>query len=229
LSSAAALPVPLHQARGVLFDMDGTLLDTAPDMANALNRLRAEAGLVPLAFAGIRPHVSHGSNAVVKHGFPDVDATRFEQLRLRFLELYADGLAVETRLFAGFEPVLERLEAQQIPWGIVTNKPGFLSEPLLAALQLRARAACVLSGDSLPERKPHPRPLLVAAEALGVAPALCVYVGDAERDIRAALSAGMIALGASFGYLGPDDAPATWGAAAWLAAPGELLAWVANE
>jgi phosphoglycolate phosphatase len=219
----------MHQARAVLFDMDGTLLDTAPDMANALNRLRAEEGQAPLPFAGIRPHVSHGSNAVVKHGFPDADTTRFEQLRLRFLELYAERLAVETRLFAGFEPVLARLEERRIPWGIVTNKPGFLSLPLLAALNLRERAGCVLSGDSLPERKPHPRPLLVAAEQLGVAPHLCVYLGDAERDIRAACSAGMIALGASFGYLGDDDRPETWGAAAWLAAPADLLGWVGND
>ena len=210
----------------MLLDLDGTLLDTAPDMATALNRLLAEQDQPPLPFAAIRPQVSHGSNAVVRAGFPAADSEHFERLRARFLELYSACLAEQTRPFPGFDAVLDELDARGIPWGIVTNKPAFLTLPLLAALQMQQRVGCVLSGDSLPERKPHPRPLLVAAQQLGIPPAQCLYLGDAERDITAARAAGMIALGAGFGYLGTEDQPQTWGAAAWLDSPAELLDWV---
>ena len=213
--------------RAVLFDLDGTLLDTAPDMAGALDALLAEHGRAPLNFARVRPQVSHGSLAVVRLGFPDADPERFAALRQRFLEIYAGRLARETRPFPGCELVLDTLERRAIPWGIVTNKPGYLTEPLLAALGLQGRAACVLSGDSLPERKPHPRPLLVAAERAGVAPADCIFVGDAQRDIQAARAAGMLPLLARFGYLGPTDDPDSWEAAGALDAPEDLLGWLA--
>ncbi len=213
--------------RAVLFDLDGTLLDTAPDMAGALNALLAEQARPPLDYGTVRPLVSHGSPAVVRHAFPDADATRLEQLRQRFLQIYATRLTRETRPFPGIEPVLETLERRGIHWGVVTNKPGFLTEPLLEGLGLRRRAACVLSGDTLPERKPHPRPLLVAAEQAGVPPASCIFVGDALRDIQAARAAGMLPLLARFGYIGPDDDPDSWQAAGSLAAPGELLEWIA--
>ena len=212
--------------RAVLFDLDGTLLDTAPDMVGALNALLAEESRPPHDYAAVRALVSHGSVAVVRHGFPDADAERFEQLRQRFLQIYAERLTRETRLFPGFEAVLATLEHRGIRWGVVTNKPGFLTEPLLAGLGLRARAVCVLSGDSLPERKPHPRPLLVAAAQAGVPAQDCIVVGDALRDIQAARAAGMLPLVARFGYIGPDEDPDSWQAAGALAAPGELLAWV---
>jgi phosphoglycolate phosphatase len=212
--------------RAVLFDLDGTLLDTAPDMAGALNALREEESLPPLDYPPVRAQVSHGSLAVVRLGFPGAEGVEFERLRERFLAIYAARLTRETRLFPGFDAVLATLESRGIRWGVVTNKPGFLTEPLLAALGLRIRAACVLSGDSLPERKPHPRPLLVAAERTGVPPAACIFVGDALRDIQAARAAGMLPLIARFGYLGADDDPDSWQAAGSIDSPQELLGWL---
>jgi N-acetyl-D-muramate 6-phosphate phosphatase len=213
-------------ARAALFDLDGTLLDTAPDMAAALNLLRLEMALAPLPFALIRPQVSNGAIAMVRTAFPEAAGDEFERLRRRFLDIYSANLAVHTRLFPGFEAVLQRLEECAIPWGVVTNKAAWLTEPLLLALGLRHRAGCVLSGDTLPERKPHPRPLLVAAEQLGRAPAECVYLGDALRDVQAANGAGMCALGAQFGYLDPLDEPHGWPVAGWLAVPQDLLPWL---
>ena len=210
----------------VLLDLDGTLLDTAPDMARALNALRAQEQLPPLKFAAVRPQVSHGSTAVVRAGFPDAGAAEFETLRTRFLALYRDDLVVETGLFAGFDTVLNELDAHAIPWGVVTNKPGWLTEPLLTAVGLRARARAVVSGDSLPLRKPDPLPLLTAAQQLGVAPARCLYLGDALRDAQAARAAGMVALGASYGYLGAHEDIHNWPVTGWIAEPLDLLAWV---
>ena len=210
----------------VLLDLDGTLLDTAPDMARALNLQRAAHGLAALPLPTVRPHVSHGAAAVVRAGFPDVDAATFDRLRTEFLEIYARDLAVETRLFAGFDRVLEALDAQRIPWGIITNKSTALTEALLRALALRERAACVLCGDSLPVRKPDPLPLLVAARSIGIVPRRCLYLGDALRDAQAARAAGMVALGARFGYIGAHDDITDWPVDAWIDSPLELLAWV---
>jgi phosphoglycolate phosphatase len=216
-----------REVGGVLFDLDGTLLDTAPDMAGALNRLRAEEGLPSLDFHVIRPHVSHGAAALVGLGLGDSGADDFERLRRRFLDLYRDQLAHETRLFEGGDAMLEAIERRGLPWGVVTNKPGWLTEPLLEALALRARASVVVSGDTLPERKPHPRPLLVAAGQLGCEAAACVYVGDAERDMIAARAAGMTALVAGFGYIGIEDGAERWPADGWLHSPRDLVAWLA--
>jgi N-acetyl-D-muramate 6-phosphate phosphatase len=212
--------------KGVLFDLDGTLLDTAPDMAQALNRLRIEQGEREIPFARIRPHVSHGALALVRTGFPDADDERLESLRSRFLELYRADIAAGTRLFPGFEAVLAQLETRGLRWGIVTNKPAFLTEPLLAAMQLSTRANCIVSGDTLPQRKPHPAPLLHAAALLGIESGDCVYVGDAERDVRAAHAAGMRALIALFGYLGEHDQPQAWGADVMIHQPSELIGWL---
>ena len=210
----------------LLLDLDGTLLDTAPDMGGALNLLRAEHGLEPLPREVIRPVVSHGAMRLVALGFPETTGDAFESLRLRFLELYAANLAVGTRLFPGFEAVLDQLEARGLPWGIVTNKPGWLTDPLLAALGLDRRAACAVSGDTLPERKPHPLPLLHAARLVGVDPGRCVYVGDAERDIQAGRAAGMTTLVASYGYLSQHDDPLSWQPHGIVATPAELLGWM---
>ncbi|HKE44627.1 MAG TPA: phosphoglycolate phosphatase [Steroidobacteraceae bacterium] len=211
---------------GVLFDLDGTLLDTAPDMAHALNLLRAEHGEPPIPFGHIRPHVSHGALALVRLGFPQADEQRVAALRSRILELYSANLALQTTLFPGFEEVLQQLESRSLRWGIVTNKPGFLTEPLLATLRLAERAACIVSGDTLAQRKPHPAPLLHAAALLGLDPGDCVYVGDAERDVRAAHAAGMRAVVALFGYLGEDDRPHSWNADGMIEQPGELIGWL---
>jgi phosphoglycolate phosphatase len=211
--------------RGALFDLDGTLLDTAPDIAAAMNRLLREQSRAELPFALLRAQVSHGSAAVLRLGFADADDTRFAALQARLLAIYSERIADFTLPFDGFEQTLLALDEAGIPWGIVTNKPGWLTDPLLQALDLHQRAACVVSGDSLAERKPHPRPLLVAAALMNRAPAECVYLGDAQRDIDAARAAGMLALGARFGYLGPDDHPDSWQAAAWLEKPADLLRW----
>jgi phosphoglycolate phosphatase len=210
----------------LLLDLDGTLLDTAPDMGGALNLLRAEHGLEPLPGELIRPVVSHGAMRLVALGFPETTGDAFESLRLRFLELYAANLAVGTRLFPGFEAVLDQLEARGLPWGIVTNKPGWLTDPLLAALGLDRRAACAVSGDTLPERKPHPLPLLHAARLVGVDPGRCVYVGDAERDIQAGRAAGMTTVVAAYGYISDSEDPRAWQPHGVVNSPDELLEWM---
>ena len=215
-----------RSVRAVLFDLDGTLLDTARDMAEALNRLREAEGLERLPFGHIRPLVSHGAARLIRHAFGDPDAERCESLRRRFLDLYAGALAVHTCLFDGFDHVLERVERAGMRWGVVTNKPGWLAKPLLAQLGLAPRCGCVVAGDTLAERKPHPLPLLHAAALLGIAPAECVYVGDAERDVQAARNAGMIPLVAGFGYLAEDEDPAAWGPEAVFSRPEDLLDWL---
>jgi phosphoglycolate phosphatase len=210
----------------VLLDLDGTLLDTAPDLARVANALRAEAQLAPLPLELLRPHVSHGSKAVLRAAFPGIDGVRLASMQDRFLRLYRAQLAVETRLFPGFESVLPALEAQRIPWGIITNKPGWLTEPLLIELGLHGRAACVLSGDTLPVAKPHPLPLLTAAQRIAVAPERCAYVGDALRDMQAAHAAGMVGLAARYGYIAPDELTTEWPVTAWIDSPLQLLEWV---
>ena len=211
----------------VLFDLDGTLLDTAPDFVLALNALRAEEALPPLALEYIRAHVSHGSPAMIQAAFgADSDHARCERRRLRLLTLYASMLAQAAHLFPGMSEVLDALERRHLPWGIVTNKPGWLTTPLLAALALDSRAGCVISGDTTARAKPFPDPLLAAAAALGLPPAACLYVGDAERDITAARAAGMPAVVALYGYLGDGDLPHAWGSDGCIEQPLDLLTWI---
>jgi phosphoglycolate phosphatase len=212
--------------RGVLLDLDGTLLDTARDMACALNRLRIAEGLDELALETIRPLVSHGAPRLLRLAFGEPEPARHEALRRRFLDFYRAELAVHTCLFDGFDEVLGTLERAGFRWGIVTNKPGWLTQPLLAALGLAARSSCIVSGDTLAERKPHPAPLLHAAALMGLEPGQCVYLGDAERDVQAARNAGMIPLVAGFGYLHVNDDPLAWQAAAVLDRPRDLLDWL---
>lgn len=210
----------------LLLDLDGTLLDTAPDMGGALNRLRMEHDLEPLPPATIRPVVSHGAVRLVKLGFPEARGAEFERLRLRFLEVYSQHLAEETQPFPGLLDVLGILEERDLPWGVVTNKPAWLTDPLMTRLGLFARAGCVVSGDTVAERKPHPLPLLHAADLIGVAPQHCVYVGDAERDIQAGRAAGMRTVVAAYGYIGAEDSPAEWNATGIIDHPRQLLAWL---
>lgn len=211
----------------VLFDLDGTLVDTAPDMGYALNELLREYGREPLAAAAIRPYVSHGSRGLIFAGFgEEPDGNRFDEYKTRFLELYENHVCVGSRLFEGMEGVIDYLEDRELPWGIVTNKPHDLTRALLEALDLDRRAACVVSGDTIPERKPHPGPLLHACRELNRPPELCVYVGDAQRDIEAGTRAGMATLVALFGYLDERDEPATWGATGLIEQPEEIIPWV---
>ncbi len=212
--------------RAVLFDLDGTLLDTAPDLVHALNEVRREQNLAPLPFEVARTQVSHGSSGLIRLGFPQLSGEALEKLRLRLLDVYSGNLAHGTRLFDGCQQVLDVLAARQMRWGIVTNKPAFLTIPLLATLKLDAVASCVVSGDTLPERKPHPAPLLHAAGLLHLAPEHCLYVGDAERDVQSARAAGMPVLVARYGYLGPDDDPVSWQPDAHIDSPLQILQWL---
>jgi phosphoglycolate phosphatase len=154
------------------------------------------------------------------------DSDEFEAFRQDLLRFYADNLARRTALFQGMDAVLGHLDAARQPWGIVTNKPAYLTTPLLRQLDLLDRAAVVISGDTLHEKKPHPAPLLLAAQRINTAPANCVYIGDAKRDIDAGRSAGMSTIVALYGYLAADDAPQTWGADAMVSAPPEIAAWL---
>lgn len=211
----------------MLFDLDGTLLDTAADMGQALNRLLQEQGMNALPLATIRPVVSHGSPGLLKLGFGiTAEHADFIALRDRFLALYSEALALETALFPGMEEVLAALEMRSIPWGIVTNKPGRLTDPLLVALGLDQSAACVVSGDTLNKRKPDPEPLLHACRLIGVAPVNCLYVGDAERDIEAGRRAGMVTAVAAYGYRYAHENPAVWGADVIIDTPRKLLNWL---
>jgi 2-phosphoglycolate phosphatase len=212
--------------RAILFDMDGTLLDTAPDMVGALNALRAESGLAPLPYDEVRSAVSHGAARVVKSGFPDAEPESLAALQSRFLEIYRGALSGGTRFFPGMERVLDSLADRRLKSGIVTNKAAWLTDPLLEQLGLRARFACVVSGDTLVERKPHPQPLLHAAKLAGVTPGECIYVGDAERDVQAAHAAGMPAVVANYGYLRADEDSTAWGADGYLSQALDLLVWL---
>jgi 2-phosphoglycolate phosphatase len=210
----------------VLFDLDGTLLDTAPDMVGALNALRQEQSLAPLPFEAVRSAVSHGAARIVKAGFADADPETLLRLQQRFLEIYRGALSRETRLFPGMDAVLQALAGWQIKCGIVTNKAAWLTDPLLAELGLRERFACVVSGDTVAERKPHPLPLIHAAALAEVSPSECIYVGDAERDVQAAHSAAMPALVANYGYLRADEDSSAWGGDGYLNRPLDLLDWL---
>jgi phosphoglycolate phosphatase len=209
-----------------LFDLDGTLLDTAPDMVGALNALRVEQLQPPLPYAVVRPLVSHGAGRLVRLGFPDADAARTLALQQRYLEIYRCAVSVETRLFDGMDAVLAAIADRGLLAGIVTNKPAWLTEPLLDELGLTAAFACVVSGDSVSERKPHAMPMLHAARLAGVAASECIYVGDAERDIQAAHAAGMPGLVATYGYLEPDEDWRSWGGDGFIREPLELLPWL---
>jgi len=218
---------PATAIRTVLLDLDGTLLDTAPDLAAALNAVLQENARPPLPYETIRPAVSHGGMALIRLGFRlEPCDPAFERLRQRLLQVYRDNLSALTRPFPGMEALLETLEARGLNWGVVTNKPAWLTDPLLQDLGLFTRAACVVSGDTLPERKPHPAPMLHACARAGSRPRQCVYIGDAQRDIEAGNNAGMHTLVALFGYIGETDEPHTWGASDSIRKPADLLAWL---
>jgi phosphoglycolate phosphatase len=211
----------------VLFDLDGTLVDTAPDMAFALNQLLAQQDKAPLPYDVIRPQVSNGARGLLGLGFGiDVPHPDYENLRRRFLELYQEDLCVHSRLFEGMEEVLQTLERCGVSWGIVTNKPGWLTTPLVKALGIHERAACVVSGDTCKEAKPDPMPLLHAANIVGMKAANCLYVGDAIRDVQAARAAGMPVVAAQYGYLEAGSDPTQWGADALASHPLEILSLI---
>ena len=208
----------------VLFDLDGTLIDTAPDMGGALNNLLIEENLAPIPLQQIRPYVSQGGLVLTRLGFVGkVPDDEIETLRRRFLAHYRAIVADQSRLFDGYEAILDAIEARAMPWGIVTNKPEWLTFPLLEQLGLAQRAGVVIGGDSLAERKPHPLPLQVAAERLGIPCERCLYVGDDERDVVAARAANMKSLVAAYGYIEDAAAIPGWNADGVIDHPAELL------
>jgi phosphoglycolate phosphatase len=211
----------------VLFDLDGTLIDSAPDLAGAANDLRVRHGLAPLPFGDFRPMAGAGARGMVGVAFgAQPGDPRFNDLREAFLARYEQRLLQETVVFATMLPVLQSLDAAAMRWGIVTNKVMRFTEPVVTGLGLHERAAALIGGDSTPHAKPHPEPLLEAARRIGVEPRRCVYVGDDLRDVQAGRAAGMATLAAGWGYLGQGEAIEQWGADAVIPEPAGLLNWL---
>lgn len=208
----------------VLFDLDGTLVDTAPDMAHSLNLLLTEQGEEALPHAIIRPHVSNGSEALVTLGFGDaLENTRLQQLKKRYLEIYQTNIHIQSCLFPGMDKLLEKIEEAGKQWGVVTNKPSWLTEPLLISMGLATRSACMVSGDTTSQRKPHPEPMYHACQLIGVDSTECIYIGDARRDIEAGNNANMKTIIATYGYIAEWEDISTWGADALIDEPCEIL------
>jgi phosphoglycolate phosphatase len=206
---------------GVLFDLDGTLLDSAPDLYAALVAQCAEEGVAPPPYAPVREVVSRGARAVLRCAFADRGEPALEALVSRYLQLYQDVMAQQTRAFDGVDDLLARIEAHGLRWGIVTNKAAFLTDELLHRIGWASRAGAVVCGDTLPVKKPDPAPVLLACERAGVTPAQCLFVGDDRRDIQAGAAAGLYTVAVSWGYLDGGD-PHAWGADRVLDHPAEL-------
>jgi phosphoglycolate phosphatase len=213
--------------KAVFFDLDGTLADTAPDLAYALNQTLQRAGRPALPYETIRPAASHGAAALLQVGFgSDLPDDERDQLRQHLLDVYQANITRHTALFPGMDELLQRIEARGLRWGVVTNKPSYLTIPIMQGLGLAQRACSIVSGDTLSERKPHPAPLIHACREANCLAAESLYLGDAERDIQAGRSAGMRTLVALYGYIGEADAPHAWGADGRIHAPLELLDWL---
>jgi phosphoglycolate phosphatase len=207
----------------VLFDLDGTLADTAPDLVATANAMRLARGLDALPFADLRPLASHGARGLLGRALGvGPEQAEYEALRQEFFDRYEAALCVHTRLFSGIEPLLADLESAGRPWGIVTNKIARFTDPLVAALDLTRRAACVVSGDTTPHAKPHPAPLLHAAALAARAVEQAIYVGDDLRDIQAGRAAGMATVAVRYGYLGDAMPIEHWGADHIAATPAAL-------
>ena len=209
--------------RLVLFDLDGTLLDSAPDMLATVNRMREVRGQGPMPLVEVRPHVSRGSRAMTAAAFPELGGEIPPAMIREFLDTYEQELGRSGALFDGVAELLEAIEADGARWGIITNKPEYLAKQLMPLLGWESRCAILLGGDSLAQCKPHPLPLLHAAEVLGVAIADCAYVGDDARDIEAARAAGMHSVVALWGYRQDGDLPEAWGGNVLTQAPRDLL------
>lgn len=213
--------------RAVLFDLDGTLVDSAPDLAGATNEMLLARGLPALPLDYLRPMVGAGARGMMGLAFQCTPQDpRFEALRAEFFDRYELRLLQQTQAFAGVPELLDALEANGLAWGIVTNKSERFALPLTAGLGLAVRAVAVIGGDTTPHTKPHPAPLLEAARRAGVAPEHCIYVGDDHRDILAGRAAGMQTVAVSWGYLGQGEAIEGWGADLIAHTPAELLRWL---
>jgi 2-phosphoglycolate phosphatase len=210
--------------KAVLFDLDGTLADTAPDMGAALNRLLIEEGIAPRSLDDIRPVTSHGARGLLELGFGiGPNHTRFGELRERFLDLYAEKICEGTTLFDGISELISEIDARGMRWGIITNKPMRFTDPLVQLLPLPIAPQACVSGDTVGIPKPDAKPMLHAAAELGIDPIHCLYVGDAERDIEAGRRVGMKTVLANYGYISDTDQPESWGADLSINHPLELL------
>jgi phosphoglycolate phosphatase len=196
----------------VLFDLDGTLVDTAPDMVRTLQEMQTDHGYDPVAYDLGRSNVSNGAIGLLRIGFPDIDEEGRAILVGEYVERYADRLCDRSTIFAGLDALLDSLDEAGCLWGVVTNKPERLTHPLLDELGLASRTACTISGDTLPVRKPEPGPILLGCDIAGVDAYRAIYVGDAARDIEAGLRAGVGTIAAAYGYITEDDDPREWGA-----------------
>lgn len=211
----------------VLFDLDGTLADTAPDMARTVNEMRIRRSLAPVPLERVRPHVSKGARGMLLGAFEmTTEHPDFPAMREEFLELYAYNLDVDTILFPGMAELLDALEARGLAWGVVTNKFERFARPVIASLGLASRSRVLVGGDTCARAKPFPDPLLHAAAAIGIEPDRTLYVGDDIRDIQAARAAGMFAVVAGYGYIGDGPPPIAWGADTIVDSPAGILDWI---
>jgi N-acetyl-D-muramate 6-phosphate phosphatase len=211
----------------VLFDLDGTFADTAADLGAALNHVRSLHDLPPLPLATLRPQASHGSQGLLKIGMNvEPDAPNYNELREAFLQHYEAHICDHTVLFPSMAALVAELERNELPWGIVTNKPHRYTVPLMEKLGYAKRAACLVSGDTCPRAKPHPMPLLHAAELMGIAPEHCIYLGDDLRDMEAAQAANMTGIIAAYGYIDPTADLGTWPCVGKVPTPFALLRYI---
>jgi phosphoglycolate phosphatase len=213
---------------GVFFDLDGTLVDTAPDMVAVLVDLQKDHGSTPVPYEIARASVSHGALGLINLAFPSVDDRERSRLHKEFLDRYEKAVCIGSALFPGMAELLDLLDAQGRRWGVVTNKPERMTEPLLRKLGLSERMSCAVSGDTLPQRKPHPAPLLLACERSGVVATKSIYVGDDARDVVAGRAAGMTTIAAAYGYITAEDNPTLWEADLIAADTGELTKMIVN-
>jgi len=214
---------------GLLLDLDGTLVDTAPDMVRVLDTLCDEHGVTRVPYERARNQISNGVYALLKLAFGELSEQQSTDLRSRYLSHYENNLADRSQLFDGIGELLREIDEAAIPWGVVTNKPGAYTEPLLAALGLAQRATCMVSGDTTAHTKPHPEPLLAASRALQVQAADCLYVGDSQIDIQAGKAAGMFTVAAAYGYIEQPESVPGWHADAVIQGPLELRRWFTAE
>jgi phosphoglycolate phosphatase len=213
--------------QAVLFDLDGTLIDSAPDLGAAADKMRTDRGLPSLPLADYRPMAGAGARGMLSIAFGlTPESSEFPKLREEFFRNYEVRMLLDTHVFAGVAELIDELDAQGLPWGIVTNKASRFTDPLVAAIPKFVTARAVVSGDTTPHAKPHPEPLLEAARRLNVDPARCIYVGDDERDIVAGRAAGMRTLAATYGYMGANADATLWRADGCVESPLEVLQWL---
>ncbi|WP_363331495.1 HAD-IA family hydrolase [Methylobacter sp.] len=212
----------------VLFDLDGTLVDTAPDLISCLNRALNVHGFDIVAPEIIKPFISYGATAMINASQPSINDRLKADILETMLALYQNNIAEHTVFFSGMVDTLAAIEAQGLKWGVVTNKRERFTNPLMDALKLTERAACIVSGDTTANSKPHPEPMLAACKQADVDPQECVYIGDAQHDIVAGKNAQMKTLAALYGYINPGDTPEMWGADALIESPDQISTWIAT-